>query len=71
MIPALLLYVLAYGLVGEFRNGLYGTSYSDNYGEGYGFLRLLPFIVLVVWFGACTILAWILTQKGEYEHMEE
>jgi NSS family neurotransmitter:Na+ symporter len=72
VIPALLLYVLAYALMGEFTNGLYGTDYTEHYGEGYrSSLRWLPFVVLLVWFGACTIMAWILTQKGEYEHTDE
>lgn len=68
VIPALLLYVLGYSLWGEFRDGLYGTSYGDNYDEGYrSALRFLPVIVLTVWFGVCTVIAAILTRKGTYK----
>jgi len=71
VIPALLLFVLGYSLVGEFRDGLYGTAYNDNYGEGFQFMRFMPVIVLLVWFLGVTIMSFYLTQKGEYDHPDE
>lgn len=66
-IPALLLFLLGWSVVGEFREGLYGTAYAENYGEGFSGLKALPWIVLLIWLVGSAIAAWILTNKGSYD----
>lgn len=70
VIPALLIFVLGYSLVGEFSNGLYGMSYGENYAPEWQGLRMVPVIVLLIWFGVTTGLAWLLTNKGRYLDVE-
>jgi NSS family neurotransmitter:Na+ symporter len=65
-IPGALLYVLIYGIVGEFQNGLYGMDYGENYSTPYGWMRNAPIVVFVLWFLGCTVGGILLTKKGEF-----
>jgi len=65
-IPAVILFLLGWSVVGEFRGGLYGTAFTENYDEGYRWMRMIPVAVVVLWLGGCGIAAAYLTRKGSY-----
>jgi NSS family neurotransmitter:Na+ symporter len=67
VIPLALILILGYSIRNEFRDGLYGTAYSDNYGDGYRFMRFFPAVMLVFWFTFCTVVSLRLTGKGTYD----
>lgn len=70
VIPAALACILGFSIYGEFANGLYGMSFNENYGESSQFMRGAPVLILALWFGGCALFGLILTQKGEYAHVE-
>jgi len=61
-----ILFLLGWSVVGEFRGGLYGTAFNENYDEGYRWMRIVPVAVVVLWLGGCGIAAAYLTRKGSY-----
>jgi NSS family neurotransmitter:Na+ symporter len=67
VIPTLILFLLGWSIVGEFRDGLYGTNLSQHYSEGFRWMRFIPVITVVLWFVGGGIIAWLLTKKGAYE----
>jgi NSS family neurotransmitter:Na+ symporter len=68
VIPAILLYIIGYAVYGEITGGLYGTSYNDNYSEGFQFMKAAPWLILGLWFGGCAVFSAIFTKKGDYAH---
>ena len=66
IIPALILFLLGWSAVGEFRDGLYGTSFSENYSEGFRWMRFLPVLTVIGWFIGGGIIAAVVTYKGSY-----
>jgi NSS family neurotransmitter:Na+ symporter len=49
VIPVLLLFVLSWSIAQEIKNGLYGTSYLQNYTAGWGWLKIVQWLALIVW----------------------
>ena len=66
-IPSLILFLLGWSVVGEFRTGLYGTSFSDNYSEGFRWMRFVPMLTVLFWLFGGGILAYMVASKGSYE----
>ena len=67
VIPTLILFLLGWSIVGEFRDGLYGTSLSPHYSENFRWMRFIPVITVILWFVGGGIIAWLLTKKGAYK----
>jgi NSS family neurotransmitter:Na+ symporter len=65
-IPAVILFLLGWSVAGEFRNGLYGTPFSENYSEGFRWMRFVPVLIVVFWLAGGAIVGWILANKGTY-----
>ncbi|MFH1754613.1 MAG: sodium-dependent transporter [Candidatus Latescibacterota bacterium] len=70
VIPLALILVLGYSVKNEFRDGLYGTAYSEHYSSSYRFMRFFPAVMLALWFFACTIVSLRLTRKGTYDKQQ-
>lgn len=70
VIPVLLLFLIAWSVKGEFDDGLYGSSFADNYSPEYRFMRFAPSVSVLVWLVGSGIVALILTRKGSYDGSE-
>ncbi|MCH9651405.1 MAG: sodium-dependent transporter [Deltaproteobacteria bacterium] len=62
-IPGILVVILLTALVQEIRGGLYGMSYGDHLGEGYGWLAGSPLAALGLWLVLPAAIAWGLTRR--------
>jgi NSS family neurotransmitter:Na+ symporter len=70
VIPALILFVLGWSVMEEFRDGLYGSSYGPNFADGFRWMASSPIVVLFSWLGVTVVLAWVFTTRGSYESDE-
>jgi len=68
VIPGVLLGLLLWGGIGEIRNGLYGSSFSENYTEGFSLMRFTPIITLLIWLVGSGAVAAFLVKKGSYRN---
>ena len=66
-----MLFVLGYSVWGEIRDGVYGSSFSENYSDGYRLMRFAPAAILAFWFVACTVVSIPLTRAGSFAVEEE
>ena len=66
VIPAVILFILVYAVVGEFQKHLYGTSFAPNFAEGWKWLAGSPWVVLFLWLAITVGLAFAFTMRGEY-----
>jgi NSS family neurotransmitter:Na+ symporter len=67
VIPGVITVLLGWAIFSEFQNGLYGSSFSENYTEEYSLMRWTPLATLVIWLGGSGAIAAILTRKGSYK----
>jgi len=67
VIPVLILFVLGWSVVHEFKNGLYGLSYAPNFAEKFSWMAGSPWVVLFSWLSITVILAWVFTSRGGYD----
>jgi len=70
VIPLALLVVLGYSVWGEIKDGLFGTSFAENFSEEYGFLRYAPRFALAYWLIICSIAAFLLARRGSFAKAE-
>lgn len=70
VIPALILFVLGWSVMVEFRDGLYGSSYGPNFADAFRWMVSSPLVVLFSWLGITVGLAWVFTTRGNYESEE-
>jgi NSS family neurotransmitter:Na+ symporter len=70
VIPALIVFVLGWGVVQEFKNGLYGTAYAPNFTEGWKWMAGSPWVILFLWLAVTVGLAALFTSKGSYRSDE-
>ncbi len=70
VIPGLILFVLVYAIVGEFRNGLYGTAFAPNFTEAWSWMAGSPWVVLFTWLAVTVGLAGLFTALGGYDTSE-
>jgi NSS family neurotransmitter:Na+ symporter len=66
VIPAAILFVLGWSVVGEFRDGLYGTLYSPNFSDAFGWMASSPWVILFSWLTVTVVLALVFTHRGSY-----
>lgn len=66
VIPALILFVLVWAVRAEFRDGLYGLSYADNFTSGFRWMAQSPLFILGFWLLVTVGLAAGFTLKGSY-----
>jgi NSS family neurotransmitter:Na+ symporter len=67
VIPALILFVLGWSVMVEFRDGLYGTAYAPNFTDAFRWMASSPMVVLFSWLGITIVMAWVFTTRGSYE----
>jgi NSS family neurotransmitter:Na+ symporter len=70
VIPGLIVFVLVWGVVQEFKNGLYGTAYGPHFAEGWKWMAGSPWVILFVWMAVTVGLAALFTAKGSYRSHE-
>jgi NSS family neurotransmitter:Na+ symporter len=66
VIPVLILFVLGWSLVHEFKDGLYGLSFAPNFSEAFRWMAGSPWVVLFGWLAITVSVAAIFTRKGGY-----
>ncbi len=70
VIPAIILFVLVYAVIGEFRSHLYGSGFAPNFSRGWRAMAGSPWAVLLVWLAATVGMAGLFTARGGYSGHE-